>query len=218
MKNNYILCKMKNNCLMVKLDTELPLHARSINALAKIDTGCGKTSIPLASKKFMIDEDTLLYFKKSAIDSGLSARLSFGVSDNYSIKCREKELFDNGDFLKCNAVNFQHNVPYFSINDYILSDVGSVMVSYNRGNNILIGMDILEKLDFHCGYSKVLNNYIFIGVLRTQEDKSDYYRALEEHFGILSNSKDVLYQDFIDENTKNEASGFFAWLKNRHKN
>lgn len=42
-------------------------------------------------------------------------------------------------------------------------------------------------------------------VLRTQEDKSDYYRALEEHFGILSNSKDVLYQDFLDgQVSKNE--------------
>ncbi len=70
---------------------------------------------------------------------------------------------------------------------------------------MLIGMDILSKLDFHCGYSKSLNNYIFIGVLRSQEDKSDYYRALEEHFGILSNSKDVLYQDFLDgQVSKNE--------------
>ena len=213
MKNNYILCKMKNNCLTVKLDTELPLHAR--NALAKIDTGCGKTSIPLASKKFMIDEDTLFQFKKSAIDNGLSARLSFGVSDNYSVKYREKELFDNGDFLKCNAVNFQHNVPYFSINDYILSDVGSVMVSYNRENNILIGMDILSQLDFHCGYSKVLNNYIFIGVLRTQEDKSDYYKALEEYFGVLSN----MNENFLNsEAVKNGVAGFFDWLKNKHKN
>jgi len=41
--------------------------------------------------------------------------------------------------------------------------------------------------------------------LRTQQDKSDYYRALEEHFGILSNSKDVLYQDFLDgQVSKNE--------------
>lgn len=88
-------------------------------------------------------------------------------------------------------------------------------VNYDRYNHGLVGMNILSQLDFHCGYSKVLNNYIFIGVLRTQEDKSDYYRALEEHFGILSN----INEDFLnDEAAKNEASGFFAWLKNKHKN
>ena len=76
-------------------------------------------------------------------------------------------------------------------------------------------MDILSQLDFHCGYSKVLNNYIFIGVLRTQEDKSDYYKALEEHFGILSN----MNENFLNsEDIKNEAAGFFDWLKNKHKN
>ena len=87
-------------------------------------------------------------------------------------------------------------------------------VNYDRYNHGLVGMNILSQLDFHCGYSKVLNNYIFIGVLRTQEDKSDYYRALEEHFGILSN----INEDFLnDEVAKNDVSGFFAWLKNKHK-
>lgn len=79
-------------------------------------------------------------------------------------------------------------------------------------------MDILQLFDFHCGYSKALNNYVFIGVLKSQEDKSDYYRALEEHFGILNDSKDVLYQDFLHSNEeRNMAANFFNWLKKKYK-
>lgn len=77
-------------------------------------------------------------------------------------------------------------------------------------------MDILSLFEFHCGYSNKLNNFIFIGVLKSQEDKSDYYRALESHFRIVTNCKDLLYYDFLDdEKRKNEASGFFKWVSQK---
>lgn len=48
-------------------------------------------------------------------------------------------------------------------------------------------MDILKlfDFDFHIGTSLITNNVIFIGVLKSQQDKSDYYNALKEHFNLV---------------------------------
>lgn len=71
----------------------------------------------------------------------------------------------------------------FSLNNYNIG-TQDVYVNYNRRGNILIGMDILKQFDFYIGLSHIKNNIVFIGVLREQEDKSGYYTALKEHFGL----------------------------------
>lgn len=218
MMNNYLLSelgKVKPLCFFTSLNIFLPIHNKSVFTGVKLDTGCAKTCI--SYKKILFDNEDIESCKDMAISSRLKSEVSFGVNDSSIYKKEQLGLYRSNKYKECTAISFYHNLNGITLGDYFIP-VESIKISYDRPSSMLIGMDILEKLDFHCGYSKVLNNYIFIGVLRTQEDKSDYYRALEEHFGILSNSKDVLYQDFLDENTKNEASGFFAWLKNRHKN
>ena len=58
-------------------------------------------------------------------------------------------------------------------------------VNYDRHGNILIGMDILSQFDMHIGISQKTNKVTLIGVLKVQEDKSDYENALLEHFSLV---------------------------------
>lgn len=211
-----------NNILIIPMDRNsfngvLKVDESTIGNV-KIDTGCSFTNIPLMF--FGYSENECKELKKLDIKNFRNGETkvirSLGVEFNKNTKLPSIHSMTDEELFEDKSICFIHSSSLF-IDDFDLG-LKKFKVNYDRYNHGLVGMNILSQLDFHCGYSKVLNNYIFIGVLRTQEDKSDYYRALEEHFGILSNSKDVLYQDFLDENTKNEASGFFAWLKNRHKN
>lgn len=211
-----------NNILIIPMDRNsfngvLKVDESTIGNV-KIDTGCSFTNIPLMF--FGYSENECKELKKLDIKNFRNGETkvirSLGVEFNKNTKLPSIHLMTDEELFEDESICFIHSSRLF-IDGFDLG-VKKFKVNYDRYNHGLVGMNILSQLDFHCGYSKVLNNYIFIGVLRTQEDKSDYYRALEDHFGILSNSKDVLYQDFLDENTKNEASGFFAWLKNRHKN
>ena len=112
------------------------------------------------------------------------------------------------------SICFKHNAD-MSFDNFSLGNV-DFKVNYDRYNYGLIGMNILQLFDFHCDFSNELNKFIFIGVLKSQEDKSDYYRALEKHFGIVTSCKDLLYYDFLDdEKRKNEASGFFKWVSQK---
>lgn len=206
------LGKVKPLCFYNNLEVNLSLHDRNISTLVKIDTGCAKTCI--SYKKIIRKDEDIFECKSAAISSKLKTSLSYGVNDSEEYIRIQKKLFNERRYQECTAISFYHDLNGIVLGDYEIP-IKRIKVNYDRPSSMLIGMDILSQLDFHCGYSKVLNNYIFIGVLRTQEDKSDYYRALEEHFGILSN----INEDFFnDEAVKNEASGFFAWLKNKHKN
>lgn len=39
-------------------------------------------------------------------------------------------------------------------------------------------------MDFYVGLSHITGTVVFIGVLREQKDKSGYYTALKNHFGL----------------------------------
>lgn len=208
-----------NNILIIPMDRNsfngvLKVDESTIGNV-KIDTGCSFTNIPLMF--FGYSENECKELKKLDIKNFRNGETkvirSLGVEFNKNTKLPSIHLMTDEELFEDESICFIHSSRLF-IDGFDLG-VKKFKVNYDRYNHGLVGMNILSQLDFHCGYSKVLNNYIFIGVLRTQEDKSDYYRALEEHFGILSN----INEDFLnDEAVKNEASGFFAWLKNKHKN
>ena len=56
-------------------------------------------------------------------------------------------------------------------------------VNFDRDSNILLGMDVLSKFDFHCGRSIKTKEYLFIGCLKSNITQ-EYVDALYEHFGI----------------------------------
>lgn len=180
---------------------------------AKIDTGCTFTSIPLMF--FGYSESKCKELKKLDIERYRNGEID--VVRGLGVETSKNKVFppissmsDEEIFLD-ESICFKHNAD-MSFDNFSLGNV-DFKVNYDRYNYGLIGMNILQLFDFHCGYSNELNNFIFIGVLKSQEDKSDYYRALEKHFGIVTSCKDLLYYDFLeDEKRKNEASGFFNWL------
>jgi len=58
-----------------------------------------------------------------------------------------------------------------------------VNISYDRTGNILIGMDILSKLDIHIGKSKILGKTIFLACPNNNINQV-YLNALKQHFEL----------------------------------
>ena len=58
-----------------------------------------------------------------------------------------------------------------------------VNISYDRTGNILIGMDILSKLDIHIGKSKILEKTIFLACPNNSINQV-YLNALKQHLNI----------------------------------
>lgn len=180
---------------------------------AKIDTGCVFTSIPLMY--FGYDKSKCEELKRLDIERFRNGEI--GIARSIGIETSTKKVFpslyemsDDELFLD-ESVCFTHS-SNLKFNNFYFGEV-DFKVNYDRYSYGLIGMSTLNLLDFHCGYSRQLEKFILVGVLKSQEDKSDYYRALEKHFGIVTSCKDLLYYDFLeDEKRKNEASGFFNWL------
>ena len=56
-------------------------------------------------------------------------------------------------------------------------------ISYDRTVNILIGMDILSKLDIHIGKSKILEKTIFLACPNNSINQV-YLNALKQHFEL----------------------------------
>ena len=58
-----------------------------------------------------------------------------------------------------------------------------VNISYDRTGNILIGMDILSKLDIHIGKSKIVEKTIFLACPNNSINQV-YLNALKQHFEL----------------------------------
>ena len=86
--------------------------------------------------------------------------------------------------MRDNSLKFTHTIKSAIFEDYSVGDI-EVGINYDRRGTGLIGMDILQLFDFHIGTSLLTNKVVFIGVLRSQQDKSEYYNALREHFGLV---------------------------------
>ena len=195
--NNYILSRLgsiKANSFIVDFNLYLSAYSRDITAIAKIDTGCEKTSISLRAPSIRLSLNECHKMKQFAIDNNFYSELGFGANDSLEFKSKQKELFKSRDLFNCSVIKFDNPVSTFSINNYSLP-VSSIGVSYDRVSNVLIGMDILRLLDFHCGLSKVddVNNgircgdYIFIACL-CNDMNNEYIHALEKYLGITTNS------------------------------
>lgn len=181
MKNSYIICEVyKRDSFICSLS--INIHKCNSNVLAKIDTGCEKSVIPF-KKLNSVTDDISLRYKQQDISNKVPFSRGYGVSDTEEIKLRDKKLVQGNDLINCTSLNFKHTNIEMMLNGYKFSH--DIRVNYDRTGNILIGMDILKEFDYHCGISKLTGKHTFIGVLDSQEDKLDYYRALKEHFGII---------------------------------
>lgn len=143
----------------------------------KIDTGCSISTIPL--KRLNVSETLCRTLKKEDIFNHIPYYLSYGVESGgikHSVPATEIEK------MNCPAMKFEHEIGNFTIGGMKIP-CDRICLNYDRRGNILIGMDILAKLDIHMGISKVTGENLLIAC--PLESKSqEYLDALAEHFGI----------------------------------
>lgn len=171
------------NSFMVSTSFALPIHnTGDLNIVSKIDTGCQFTSF---SYRRLVDlADDIMAAKQLAISSGLKSEISWGVNDSNEYKNEQISLYKSKDYLNCKAISFHHIIDGIELEGYSIP-VKSVKINYDRPRSVLIGMDILQLMEFYCNISRINGEYVFIGCLRNQVDKSEYYRALNDHFGYI---------------------------------
>lgn len=163
-----------------KIDGDIELFDEVRHLTFKIDTGCSITTIPF-KKIGDFSNEVVLNYKKTAIKEGRPYKRSYGVSDSREKMEKDKELIRLGKLEECTSLKFLYNDCVINFGNYrITSDIH---INFDRTGNILIGMDILSKFDFHCGRSLKTDEYLFIGCLKSNITQK-YVNALYEHFGI----------------------------------
>lgn len=184
--SNYLFVELVDNSFTLYIHGELDNYDYYMHDLScKIDTGCTHTVL----NYFRIDPDSSQGEIKKImdLDAKVPYKRSFGVESRgfYSKSPKTRK-----EFMRDNSLKFTHTIKSATFEDYSIGDI-EVGINYDRRGTCLIGMDILQLFDFHIGTSLVTNNVIFIGVLKSQLDKSDYYNALREHFGLVEEHSQV---------------------------
>lgn len=148
-----------------------------------IDTGCSNSVIPI--KTIMNNDELLEELKLMDLeDENTIKQISFGVNDNIEEINRIKELYKNKQYNKINEhLSMNKKLITLEIQDVILRDI-DIRINYSRIGNPLIGMDILSKFDIHIGPDKTNNGIITLIGCPLNKLNDDYYRKLDEAFGL----------------------------------
>lgn len=202
MNDKYILCKLDNkrNAFIVDVYLTLDIHNFQIVSCAVIDTGCSKTSISIQSNSIGVGYSLAMEMKQDAIDSASTCYLSFGANDSSKFKLTQKSLLNADRIMECTAVKFNNKISNFSINGYNIP-VNVLGVSYDRVSPVLIGMDILNLLEYHVGESLhddadnriSRGDRIFLACMKSKMN-SDFIELFNRCFGYLP---DVGYMKYL---------------------
>lgn len=184
MRNKYILIEM-NQRNEIRADVNMAIKSMGLteieNLNVKIDTGCPYTSIPIL--KFGISNAKAQQMKqRDCADNKINKEISFGANDSKEKRESDKEKFKDGRYMELKSITFQHRDFEIDFGGVCISK-DYVKVSYDRTGNILIGMDILSKLDIHIGKSKILGKTVFIAC-PYENMNQEYHEALSQHFDI----------------------------------
>ena len=175
---SYVRAVLKNNSF--KIPASITLDGTVYHGEVKIDTGCAMSVVTF--RRFAnADESMSRVMKSNALVSGKKTLLGFGVSDTSDKINEQKSLYKAGNILDCTAVKFSHKDTPINLGGFNFSH--DICVNYDRTGNTLIGMDILEEFEFHCGKSLKTGEYIFLGCLRSNIS-TEYKDALREELGI----------------------------------
>jgi hypothetical protein len=115
----------------------------------KIDTGCGHSSFP-AMKLGLSAKAAYAMKAHDCADDTVQKSISFGVNDSALSRSEDKKKFRNGMYMDLASITFKHHLDTLTLDGYDIGDC-DIRISYDRTGNILIGMDILKKLDIHIG-------------------------------------------------------------------
>lgn len=185
MRNKYIIAEMTDhNDLWVTADVYLWDMDVSIlkSVRIKIDTGCMNSVFSL--KAFGLSSLALSQLKTLDIQNkSIKKRLGFGINDIAENKALAKQKLRNHGYDGLTALSFIHNNVDIDMYGTEIHDV-SISISYDKPRSLL-GMDILSQMDMHIGNSKILDKTVLLACPYTMLN-DDYYRALEDHFGLGS--------------------------------
>lgn len=88
------------------------------------------------------------------------------------------------DKMDCSAIKFKHIIDDVIVSEYSLGSL-SVYINYDRRGNILLGMDFLSKFCICMNISNITGEETLIMILRSEPDKSDFYKEIYRHFGFI---------------------------------
>lgn len=147
------------------------------NVDVKVDTGCSVSTLSL--QRYKLSEGFCKSCKEQDIRNNVPYMISYGIETGGR---KHKRPLSFEEKMECPAMKFLHGVSNFCLNDTGMP-VQDIYINFDRANHMLIGMDILDKLNIHMGESKVNGRYLFIACLK-DAITSEYKEALREHFGL----------------------------------
>ncbi|MDE5825345.1 MAG: hypothetical protein K2H91_11785 [Lachnospiraceae bacterium] len=180
MTKKYFLSKLCHNRFVVDFSCEF--MGITLQCLAKIDTGAEVSLLPLRTVNFDMlagvedqSKDNFYTLLESRLDSG----------DN---KIQVKTISNAAGRVAPHFVYLQ-DVVHFKLCNLKYFDRVSMGISCVSEGNILIGMDILQHFDFHCGVSLVNDmdndivkgDYLFVGCLK-DDITDEYLNTLKRYF------------------------------------
>lgn len=167
-----------------------------------IDTGCSFTKLAASSFGGSVDYTYLHELDIRNYKTGKVGLIpSFGTTDTDRF-IDLRHVSDKS--LRTDArICFKHNLSNIVVNSYSFDKLSEgCKIAYIRSGSSLLGMNILNKMDFHCGRSRILNRFVFIGCLRSEINEG-YLQVLSEHLGFLPNTRfirQLIEQGKIDVN------------------
>lgn len=185
MNEKFILAKMSERPREFRCSFSGMLLGKEIRGNMKIDTGAGGSLFPLRTLQFanslrLSEEEKRDFYgdlKKGFLKQGLKPGFLHGVERTDEDKTAIS-IYDRKD------LTFRTNINSLVVENYSISDVENIRITCDTTGNVLLGMDILSKFDFHCGVSRLIGRYIFVGCLRDKINPA-YLMALKEHFGMM---------------------------------
>ena len=93
----------------------------------------------------------------------------------------------------CDVKLFSHVLHGLVLNDYPLGDI-PCYVDYDRGGDIIIGTDLLRIMEIHYGVSQKTFEFLLLGCMKSQADKRDFFRAMEDNFAVYIGNKGLQKQ------------------------
>lgn len=197
LKNKYISLEL-NDRNEIRADVGITIKSLNLVGLVginvKIDTGCPYTSIPF--RRLGQSEKLASYLKQQdCLNPQIKKEISFGVNDSKKDKLQANQDLKNGNYCALKQITFQHSG--FEIDfDGVAIKQNTVKISYDRIGNILIGMDILSKLDVHIAKSRITGKTTFLACpLNNITD--EYLEALEREFGIGTSVSSAICRNSI---------------------
>lgn len=175
---NYIISTMKNNKFVCNFKAKFEnTNDEDIDIEIIIDTGCSHSHISadlftifLSDEERLDEKDKWINKRKAIIGRGIESaniNISMDISRYNPRVTILNRLYD----IKLNGIDIGNHLT---------------AISYDTCMVALLGMEFLKNMDFHIAVSKITNKCTLIACPKDKLN-DDYYRALDDHFGLGNN-------------------------------